>query len=209
MDYQRIYDQIIDQAKQRKLEGYKERHHIIPKCMGGTDDRGNLVELTAREHYICHRLLVRIHPNNSKLIRAFWGMSNQKNKGRDCKVTSKAYAESKELFSRIQSESMLGDKNPQYGRSPWNKGIVALKSSNEKRSVAMSGENHFMFGKHHKPETIQKMKKPKTKEHKEALSGPREPYGSQPKIVCPHCNKKGGNSGMKRWHFENCTQREL
>ena len=51
MDYQKIYDQIIERAKNRQLEGYKEKHHIIPKCVGGTNDKENLVELTAREHF--------------------------------------------------------------------------------------------------------------------------------------------------------------
>jgi hypothetical protein len=74
MNYQRIYNQIIDRAKKRELEGYKERHHIIPKCMGGSNKKENLVELTAREHYICHLLLCRIHPNSQKLIYALTSM---------------------------------------------------------------------------------------------------------------------------------------
>lgn len=28
--------------------------------------------------------------------------------------------------------------------------------------------------------------------------------GPQQTIMCPHCNKKGGLSNMKRYHFENC-----
>ena len=56
MNYQKIHDAIIERAKTRKLEGYKERHHIIPRCLGGTDDNENLVDLTAREHFIIHLL---------------------------------------------------------------------------------------------------------------------------------------------------------
>ena len=52
MNYQRIYDQIINRAKERTLEGYKEKHHIIPKCMGGSNEKQNLIELTAKEHFI-------------------------------------------------------------------------------------------------------------------------------------------------------------
>jgi len=208
MNYQKIYDQIIDRAKQRKLEGYKEKHHIIPKCMGGSNEKENLAELTAREHFICHWLLYRIYPQNKKLVLAFWGMCNQKGPGRDYRVSSRAYEESKKVFSKIQSKKMLGSNNPQYNKSPWNKGIPASESSNKKRSEAMSGQNHFMFGKHHTSSTIQKMKSPKTKEHREAISGPRKPYGPQTVVICPHCSKQGGNS-MKRWHFQNCKQREL
>ncbi len=95
MNYQRIYDQIIDRAKTRKLQGYKEKHHIIPKCMGGSNEKQNLIELTAREHFICHWLLCRIYPENRKLGHAFWFMSKQNapTQQRDYIVSSRTYAE--------------------------------------------------------------------------------------------------------------------
>jgi hypothetical protein len=80
MNYQRIYNQIINQAKNRKLEGYKEKHHIVPKCLGGSNDKENLVELTAREHFLCHRLLCEIYPNNDKLWYALFLMAIGKNR---------------------------------------------------------------------------------------------------------------------------------
>lgn len=70
MDYQKIYCAIIKRAQNRIIDGYVEKHHILPKCMGGSDDLDNLVLLTAREHYIAHQLLVKINPNNHKLIYA-------------------------------------------------------------------------------------------------------------------------------------------
>jgi len=82
MDYQKIYNQIIERAKTRQLEGYKEKHHILPKCIGGLDVKENLVELTAREHFLCHKLLCKIYPNEYKLWYALWLMviGKQKNK---------------------------------------------------------------------------------------------------------------------------------
>ena len=52
MNYQKIYNQIIERAKNRQLEGYKEKHHIIPRCLNGNNDKENLVKLTAREHFL-------------------------------------------------------------------------------------------------------------------------------------------------------------
>ena len=51
MNYQRIYDQIIERARTRQLEGYVEKHHIVPRCLGGTNNTENIVQLTAREIY--------------------------------------------------------------------------------------------------------------------------------------------------------------
>lgn len=101
MNYQGIYDQIVDRAKQRKLEGYKEKHHIVPRCMGGSNDKENLAELTAREHFIVHRLLCEIYPHNRMLIFAFWGMCNQVgslNNVRNYRVSSKTYQVGREAF---------------------------------------------------------------------------------------------------------------
>jgi len=74
MNYKKIYESIIDRAKNRKLNSYKEKHHIIPKCIGGNDDETNLVELTAKEHFICHLLLCEIYPNENKIKFAAWMM---------------------------------------------------------------------------------------------------------------------------------------
>ena len=52
MNYKRIHNNIIERAKNRTLKGYKERHHIVPRCMGGTDEPENLVELTPEEHFV-------------------------------------------------------------------------------------------------------------------------------------------------------------
>lgn len=80
MDYQRIYNQLVKRAQNRTLEGYKEKHHIIPKCLGGSNDKENLVELTAREHFLCHILLCEIYPKENKLKYALWCMVNGKHK---------------------------------------------------------------------------------------------------------------------------------
>lgn len=75
MNYQKIYDRIISRGRERVLAGYKEHHHIIPRCMGGTDHPDNLVHLTPEEHYVCHQLLVKIYPKNIKLLHAIQAMT--------------------------------------------------------------------------------------------------------------------------------------
>ena len=54
MNYKLHYDKLVERAKKRKLIGYVERHHIIPRSLG---EKENIVELTAREHFIAHLLL--------------------------------------------------------------------------------------------------------------------------------------------------------
>lgn len=82
MDYARVYNSIVERAKNRSLETYTETHHIIPRCMGGSDDKNNLVNLTYREHFIAHWLLHRIYPNDRKIAFAFTAMTMDRFKRR-------------------------------------------------------------------------------------------------------------------------------
>lgn len=66
---------LIERARNRLLDGYVERHHIIPRCMGGSDERENLVQLTPEEHYVAHQLLVKLHPTVIGLTFAAIAMS--------------------------------------------------------------------------------------------------------------------------------------
>lgn len=74
MEYRAHYSRLIARAKSRHLPGYSEAHHVIPRCLGGTDDGDNLVMLTPEEHYVAHQLLVKIHPGNPRLIFAVHAM---------------------------------------------------------------------------------------------------------------------------------------
>jgi len=73
MDYIKIYNDLINRSINRTTtQGiYYEKHHIIPKCMGGLDDSINMTSLTYREHFIAHWLLHNIHNGNDKLELAF------------------------------------------------------------------------------------------------------------------------------------------
>lgn len=103
MNYQKIYDQIIDRAKKenrQKVKGgtYYETHHITPRCLGGLNQKENLVLLTAREHFVCHWVLCRIYPNNKKLAKAFNAMCILKKDYQQRYIpSSRTIAEAREL----------------------------------------------------------------------------------------------------------------
>jgi hypothetical protein len=99
MNYKRIYESIVARGKERVIEGYKERHHIIPRCMGGTDDPNNLVDLTPEEHYVCHQLLVKIYPDDEKLMYAAKMMSLNSN---GLRPTNKLYKWLKDRFVKAK-----------------------------------------------------------------------------------------------------------
>lgn len=56
--YSKWYNNLIHKAQLRgSIQGYKETHHIIPRSFGGDNIKSNVVQLTAREHYVAHALL--------------------------------------------------------------------------------------------------------------------------------------------------------
>jgi hypothetical protein len=65
----------IQSLGNRNLD-YCESHHIIPRCMGGTDDPSNLVDMSFREHFLAHWMLYMAYPKNYKLANAFFFMCN-------------------------------------------------------------------------------------------------------------------------------------
>lgn len=107
MNYSKIYESLILKAKNRDLDGYYENHHIVPRCMGGTDDSNNLVRLTPEEHYVAHQLLIKMNPGNHKLVKAAAMMIPDR-------PSNKLYGWLKRQLSIAQSLCQKGKRNSQY-----------------------------------------------------------------------------------------------
>ena len=115
--YFRIYNQIIDNriSNPLSLDEYGEKHHIIPRSLGGLDESSNLVRLTAREHYICHYLLTKFTEGNQyyKMVKAFDAMG-MKGKGqtveRDFILNSKLFQLNRIKAAEAHSLMMKGRK---------------------------------------------------------------------------------------------------
>lgn len=127
MDYKAIYYKIIENAKKetdnghRQL-GYFEKHHIQPKSLGGTNNKENLVKLTAREHFICHWLLVKMYNKGTiernKMLCALWKMQSISNTHKRY-INARAYEALRIEFAKMISERasiyQQGKNNSQFG----------------------------------------------------------------------------------------------
>tara|TARA_R110001592_G_scaffold6022_2_gene32637 strand:- start:155 stop:826 length:672 start_codon:yes stop_codon:yes gene_type:complete len=139
MNFQIEYDNLIkfaqEQKREKGLDVYYEKHHIIPRSIGGTNKKDNLVLLTAQEHYKAHELLALANPDNNSLLYA-WNMMS-------CRTGSgQAYAILKERHSKIMSERFKGKKLPRTQRdniSKGNMGKVCSEGTKQKISLAQKG----------------------------------------------------------------------
>ena len=112
MNYVNVYYSIIKNRLDNPVEGYVERHHIVPKSEGGTDNDDNIVALTAREHYIAHLLLAKIY-DDYKMWHAVNLMSRLNAK---VKINSRLYEMVRINSARTHSESMKGKPPPNKGK---------------------------------------------------------------------------------------------
>ena len=145
MNYTAIYQRLIERARTRVIESYTESHHIVPRCMGGTNDKENLVELTPEEHYIAHQLLHKMYPEHKGLLSACM-MMTAKRKGNKvygwlkrkwsdhmkennplkinpaCNARKGGFRKSSSFSEqeRKANSKRMKENNPMHGVEPWN-----------------------------------------------------------------------------------------
>jgi hypothetical protein len=213
MNYQGIYNLLVKKAQNRmNTAGYTEKHHIIPRTLGGSDDASNIVVFTGREHFIAHLLLAKIY--GGSMWHAAHMMSNMKRytnrkyeKVREehakqvslkhsgkvvSEETRKKISENKERSAKI-SQTLKGRPKSEEHKEAYKKARLAgggwVVSEEQKRKVSkkLSGQGNPMWGKTHNEEV------------RKIIS-----EANKQKVSCPHCGKTGGIAIMKRWHFGNC-----
>lgn len=180
MNYERIYNQIIERAKNRaeqriqhkKQGGYYEGHHIIPKCMGGegrspqwynknpSTRHPNIVGLTPREHFLVHRILIKIYPDNLPLVRAFWMMCNSYNDR--VAISSRTYEEVRENIYKmgLSEETKKRISVAGTGRKHTPEAIEKIRAASKNRKQSEETKQKLSAlrkGKKLSEETIKKM----------------------------------------------------
>ncbi len=223
MNYKQIYQDICNRAKlerdlriknrKEKIQ-YYESHHIIPRCMGGEGElrdvyHDNIVQLTAREHFICHKLLCKIFPNEKGLFYAVWNMTSRSGAHDKMKrhiPSSREYESLRKKFSELMSKNNPGrnksietrkklSESKKSKPSP-RKGCKHTEESKLKMSRWQLGEKNPRFGKRDTPEVVEKRRQSILKAKQNA-----------PIIECPYCGLCSKSaSNMSRYHFEKCKQ---
>ena len=216
--YTKWYNAIIAKAQIRvNQNGYFEKHHIIPRSLGGTDDPSNLVKLTAKEHFICHLLLTKMVIGTHK--RSMYYASYMMVRG----IRNQHYTPSSITYAIVRSNMVTANKE----RPGPNLGLTMPEETKAKISMSLKGRVHPTRTAEHSAKLGQYIR---TTEHKIAISDARKSQkGKQtrtdktkskmsawqkgvakPKLTCEHCNKTISDLNYKRWHGANCkTQAKI
>ena len=209
--YTRWYNNIILASIPRNLKNqYTERHHIIPKCLGGSNDKNNIAILTAREHFVCHLLLTKmVEQERYRVKLRYAAILLSTSKG--MRIGSRIYESLRSNLKHTpewiakRAKSRTGIKYSAEARANISKGRLngkqAEKVTCEHCGVTIDPGN---YGKLHgdncgKPQPPA-WNKGKTMSWKGT---------TLPKTECPHCGKFADAGNYARWHGDNCKNKEV
>lgn len=131
------YLKFIDSCKNQVVDGYFEKHHIVPRCLGGSNDSSNLVKMTPRQHFIAHLILSKMFEgaNRSKMHFAVWNMVNRDN---GVRTNSRTYEKLRKNlkgkpkpkgFAEKISLRVSGSGNPMYNKPKTKNQIEACRKA--------------------------------------------------------------------------------
>lgn len=141
MNYFAKYDQLIASCKASKPQGYTEKHHILPRSMGGSDSADNLVDLTPKAHFLAHRLLAKMYGGRMWAALAYMSRGNTKS-AKGVHITSRVYDLAAREDAAWRSE-YYSKNNPFRGKKHSAKTCAALRGPRP----AIAGANHPRWGK--------------------------------------------------------------
>lgn len=185
--YSRWYHSLIDnRRKNPHPKGtYVEKHHIIPRSLGGTNDTTNLIKLSAREHYICHTLLMKFTVGNAKykMAYAFMRLSHKKT----AKISSYAYQLMRENFKLTAetkakiSASLTGNKHSEESKAAISANHrrhqtaeTAAKIALSKAGIATRGIGWQTSEETKLKQSLSQKGRPLSEEHKAKLRKPKK-----------------------------------
>ena len=149
MNYLSIYNSIMQRARERTLEHGFERHHVVPKSLGGANNLANLVRLTLREHFVAHKLLTRIHAGEAqkKMWFAYYRLCNRHQRT-NSRLYEQAKLQAKKYLSQIHSGKTISEAHKQAIREKC-RGMVGKKHTIKARDSmiqAKLGNTHARVG---------------------------------------------------------------
>lgn len=235
--YTNWYDAIITNAIHREeLLDYIERHHILPKSLGGSNRKDNIVKLTAKEHFVCHLLLTKmvIGVYRRSMVFAARNMLYSNAYQKRQKITGK-------IYEIIKRDAALETSKMNSGKEAWNKGLpgnfTGMKHSDETKELMSRSQTGVL-----KPRTMPtsdiarehisvakagKKRAPFSEEWKKNISvgtsgDKNHNFGrifsaatlekqsiaakNRPKYRC-YCGKECTSGNYKRWHGDKCRSK--
>jgi hypothetical protein len=150
MNYQKIHDNLVELCKNQTIPKgtYTEKHHIIPKSCGGTDDSTNIIVVTARQHFMLHSLLYRIAkktgtPEERQSLAMAWNFMRSTPGKTKRYQNSRLFEVARADISAAMSKKQSGSLNSQY-KTMW----ITNGERNKKKRIEDPMPEGFWAGRY-------------------------------------------------------------
>ena len=194
----------------------KHKHHIKPRYAGGTDEADNLVEVSVTQHAMWHYANWRLWSRKEDYLAwrglaGFTGkeeiiaelMEEGRAKGRESnkETTRRLVAEGKFVFQQLEVQKKAIEASQKTQKRLISQGLHSLQNPEMRARRAeedrVKRRKEFELG-------IAALQKPEVREKRRAACSKSKSSQNSNPVVCPHCGKTGGQTNMKRYHFDNC-----
>lgn len=144
--YKKWYFQIVENSSKKIYDLSKmrvEKHHIIPRCMGGNNDKTNICVLTIREHILVHRLLPKMtsdYNTQRKLLFAVARMIAGR-QGLYLNLSWEKQNYIQERLSELQRQRMLGTKHTEESKRKISEGQKNRPPASDETKRKISEKN--------------------------------------------------------------------
>lgn len=145
MNYEKIYYNLVSTRKARKRikHTYYERHHVLPKCLGGKDSKENIVYLTPREHFLAHWLLIKIYPLEYKLHYALALMSGELSPKSNRQLSSKYYIRCAKAKSDAMKIRHSTNKQSNHMKTPEMRKLFSERMKGNNNPMKKYPDKHY------------------------------------------------------------------
>ena len=176
MNYNKLYTRFIESRPLRikKRNDGLETHHIIPQSIGGNNTDKNKIVLTFKEHWLAHRILVKMYSGKKKasLVYALYRMANHHN---SYKITGRKYEYAKNLRLQLVQSKTVRKKLSEEAKARWQDPIYR-----KNRAIGMA-----------------KAMSDPIKRKRMSIVGKKK-YKNNPKLK-EHLSKKARQDSLKKW----------
>jgi hypothetical protein len=167
--YTKYYNQLVEsRLKLNRKFTYGcglEKHHIIPKSLGGTDAKANLVVFTPREHCLAHMLLAKMYSGvaKAKMITAISSLMRLRNKNRTM-ISAREYETLRKAYYKALMEPEFRSYRSELTKKQW--------TPERRASVAEKARQQWASGPKRESFSSDAYKKKKSQQMKERWQDP-------------------------------------
>lgn len=211
--YTKVYYQLIENALNREMgESYYEKHHIVPKSLGGEDCIENLVCLFPREHYVAHHLLTKMLEGQDRCkmtfaLHTFFHF----NKYRRLNFTARQYEYHRKEYIKACRNRVAHTKPDAYKfkhKESLEEFVGTISEFRRHSGLSQQEVNFLRVASEDATTATRWIKKwgvwvDKLEDwsyNKKMKSNKQSP------VICEHCNKSVSPGNYSRWHGKNCIE---